>query len=257
MPRTIIDMPRTNIPISRTVAGTRTIVNSVLGNGFSFRSSPLSDHITITTIAAQNSLTQFTFSAWVYRLSAGGSMFGRVFQKGGPSNGYWVIYTGDNGHTENLCFLATWTGVGAWDTPQGSLTNNAWHHIVVQYDTSSTANNPVIYIDNVLQVLVRFVAPSGSKTADSAVGYLGNDAPFTDSWHGYIDEVRFYNRLITVAEIGVLFAKGDVQSGLVGWWPLDGIVGPTTPDYSTSNTGGAVSGPSLITGIVPLNRRLV
>ena len=69
---------------------------------------------------------------------------------------------------------------------------DAWQHVVVTYDETSTSNWPIIYIDTVSQSLSFDDWPVGSPMDDSAVNCrIGNFAGgSTRTFEGVIDEVR-------------------------------------------------------------------
>ena len=66
-------------------------------------------------------------------------------------------------------------GRGWWKIPNGSISLNTWQHIAVAYDASSTANDPVIYLDGSPVAVTRIDSPSGSVRSDAAINLrLGN-----------------------------------------------------------------------------------
>ena len=77
---------------------------------------------------------------------------------------------------------------GAWYTPSGSTQLGAWQHVVLVYNNSSVANDPVIYVNGRLQTVAEEAAPSGVADSDAATGLrLGNfrsirRAPSWETW---------------------------------------------------------------------------
>ena len=51
---------------------------------------------------------------------------------------------------------------GVWIITSATLTAGAWNHVVVTYDGTSTANNPVIYINGASVAVTRSTAPVGT-----------------------------------------------------------------------------------------------
>ena len=51
--------------------------------------------------------------------------------------------------------------------------------------------------------------PSGTRPSDAAMNvYLGNNSAGTRGFHGILDDVRVYNRVLTLAEIQAIHRAG-------------------------------------------------
>lgn len=141
-------------------------------------------------------LHEYTVSLWIFMNSAGEANAGRMVTKGNflrlyQSNGNRVVFESTR-----------WSGNnGVWQTPSGSLSTGGWRHIAVTYDDSSPSNNPVMYIDGVLQSIAETSTPSGSLAPDSGVLYIGNEPDATRTFNGRIDDVRLYSSILTPSEI--------------------------------------------------------
>ena len=138
---------------------------------------------------------------------------------------------------QSLRFTYTFTGsVGAWNTPTNSLRLNEWHYIAVIYNRSSSANDPQVYIDGVVQNLTGGSSPSGDPSSNAASNLsIGNfDTTGPRTFNGLIDDVRIYNRALSPDEIKRLYITGaagklgvaanndSLAQGLVGYWTFDG-----------------------------------
>lgn len=78
-----------------------------------------------------------------------------------------------------------------------------WHHLVLVWN--SNENDHDIYLDGVEKPTIINGAPS-LLIADDVK--FGTDAG-GDSWQGKIDETGFWNRSLTLEEVGQLFNNGD------------------------------------------------
>ena len=148
-----------------------------------------------------------TFMAWIRPTGWGESGFGRIVDKAGnvsgARDGWSVSLQSSDG---SLGLVQGFTGdYGYWDTPPGSITLNDWQHLAVVYDASSTANDPLIYLDGVLQTVSENRAPAGSLRSDASFDLtLGNYALATSrTFDGDIDDVRVYDRMLSQAEIAI------------------------------------------------------
>lgn len=101
-----------------------------------------------------------------------------------------------------------------------SLLDNQWHHLSINVNRSTSVID--LYID---AVKVKSVSFSG-KVPDATPQNLTN--PNMGSWYdGKLDEVRFYSRVLTQAEINILAGKANptgVSSPIISTTPQ--IVNP-------------------------------
>jgi len=81
----------------------------------------------------------------------------------------------------------------------------------VVYDRTSTANDPIFYINGSKQSVTENTAPSGSAVNDSSMllhlSVLGEDTR-RDYFGGTIDDVRIYNQALSADEIKRLYNMG-------------------------------------------------
>ena len=133
-----------------------------------------------------------TVSAWIYPTGIGENSEGRVADKSNSNvngGGGWGFAT----YTNNVMTFRKGFGTthGAWRTPAGSITLNAWNHVAVTY-THGVGNDPVIYINGVSQAITEFSTPVGLVQSDAArtmtIGNLAGAQSRT--FDGIIDEVR-------------------------------------------------------------------
>jgi hypothetical protein len=144
------------------------------------------------------------------------------------------------------------TSPGVWETPANSVVMNTLQHVVVAYDGSSPANNPVIYLNGVAQAVTRIAAPVGTFRSDPATWLIGNNPATAGTFKGWLDEVRIYNRLLSQAEALLHFNNGQIHAGqpepgLVAGWHFDENTGILAMDYSgNGNHAVLVNGPRWI-----------
>ena len=82
-------------------------------------------------------------------------------------------------------------GWGWWNTPANSVTLNAWHHVVVNYDKGSTSNVPTIFLDGNPVAIVVMNTPGMSLVDDAAQTLRsGNRANLDRTFDGRLDELR-------------------------------------------------------------------
>jgi hypothetical protein len=138
-----------------------------------------------------------TISAWVFARSHGGLGNARILD-----NGSVVLKIPSS---DRLAFASDRQGTEASSEP-GSLHLNTWTHVVVVRANAGATN---FYINGVLSG----PADQKSGTPRAGVGHVsfGNAIPEdrTDvGWDGLIDEIRLYERVLSVEEIKLLYEMG-------------------------------------------------
>ncbi|HVU63951.1 MAG TPA: LamG domain-containing protein [Phycisphaerales bacterium] len=137
-----------------------------------------------------------TVTAWVKATSSWptGSTVATLLRKGDDNPNNWELCIA-NGKVElNLdCGDADGSGCDGGTT----VTTNVWHHVAGTWDGTTMK----VYLDGALD---------GSKANSATIGtdtrsvYLGGRVGSTDVTPGLVDDVRFFNRALTAAEIAAL-----------------------------------------------------
>ncbi|MEM7280758.1 MAG: LamG-like jellyroll fold domain-containing protein [Pseudomonadota bacterium] len=182
-------------------------------------------------------------TAWIRPSDWGELDAGRVADKAGANSGNrdgWAIGMRGSAALEiNQGFSGN---VGHWATPDDSLALDSWFHIAVIYDSSSSANDPVVYINGVEQTLAEHSAPSGTLRSDAGVDLrIGNFSGGTDrSFQGLIDDVRLYGDMLSAAEIAELYALGVPDP--IAHWKLDETGGADEAKDSVGDNDADLTG---------------
>ena len=147
----------------------------------------------------------------------------------GTGGGYPII----SGNQNDYNIFINEDSVGVWivtsptagyQTKKGFLPPNQWNHIVLNYDGIHLA----MYVNNVLSQSIPVTGPIATPQSDYlAFGqYFLNGSPSgTNSYKGLLDEVRIYNRALTVSEITSIYQENMCS---------DTVVNDTT-NYFVSN----------------------
>lgn len=234
--------------------------SGLVGNAVSLNGS--SDCVEIASSASLEPSSQLTISAWVKPNSGTLNALREIFRKEDASNR--ILFSFQNsvncasaGTGGCVSFGINTTGYAELDVAIDSANwEGAWHHVVASYDGS----NKVIYQDG--REIGRASA-SGLTTGTGAKLYIGSDRNF-ELFSGAIDEVRFYNRGLSAAEVQALFAEkrrffanvgqnNRFRDGLVGFWSFNGpdVSGTTATDRSGGAADGTlVGGPVVAPGVI-------
>jgi len=166
--------------------------------------------------------------------------------------GWWIGANID----ENLMFVQGFSGTALLvKTEASTLTAGLWQHVAVTYDGGGdTVNRPAFYING---------ASSAGSTAREPSGTIGDDSdgklhiggqsvyPTSDPFDGKLQDVRIYNRILSLAEVQQLYyskCQNVVLNGLVFWAPLNGAAG--MPKFEGATMGAANYVRDVISGAI-------
>jgi hypothetical protein len=152
------------------------------------------DYVDLGTSASISTSSAFSLDCWVNLTSYGGNYPSIIQLKTNTSNG-WNVSLSESSSYRGIVFgsSSTWSRLKTDNPP--SVGN--WHHISIIYDTS----NYSVYLNLSLQGLTT----AGGFNSTTQNNYLGstNQAArgATDTWNGYISNVKLYNRAISAGEV--------------------------------------------------------
>jgi hypothetical protein len=141
-------------------------------------------------------------------------------------------------------------------SPVGGFQNGRWYHVVAIRDYSN--KRVALYVDGVVGAAEDYSRAPVTKALKGSVGRY-SDESVTNAWFkGAIDELRFYNRRLTTAEITAHYGAGKGhyglagEIGLLGGFHFDEPSGSTAYAYSTTSRQITFSGGvTQVKGIVP------
>jgi len=139
-----------------------------------------------------------TISAWIKPVNDGEGSRGRIISKN-----TWVLNVqNDDVSNMNLKFSIDFSVSGTmnWNTTGKPIARSTWSYVTVVYNSSATTNIPSVYINGVLQTIAT-QTPVGTRDTDDGDLLIGNKASNDRTFWGGIDEVRIYNRTLTLSEI--------------------------------------------------------
>ena len=139
-------------------------------------------------------------AAFKFRVDTLAGGFGRVLQKGSANE--LVIFLSDNGvGGARLTFFRNFsTTQGAW-IYNLAFTFGTDCTVIISYDDSSVANNPLLYIDDVSTPLTETTTPVGTAVTDAGQDlYLGNRSAADRGMDGKIHDMVWYNKILSAGE---------------------------------------------------------
>jgi hypothetical protein len=162
------------------------------GSGLAFNG--VGGNVTIPHSASLNLTSSFTLSAWVQKTTQYGT--NTILMKGIDGCGYW-LGTGDDQVSSGFNDGAT--GCKDHFTSTANLQPNVWVHLTAVFDNS--ANTYKVYV-NGTQVLSQTETAAPLSVPTALIFGQSDYAPNNyERWSGLMDEIRVYNRALSVAEI--------------------------------------------------------
>lgn len=145
--------------------------------------------------------TDFTFCLWVYPDFTG---FARVIfaKTGGAGNEQYYLRHQGGGNA--LEWGVSGNGTAFTTRTGGALSvANTWYFVCVWHD--ATANTINIQVNNGVAASTAFTLGVFAGTAEFSIG---RDTDVSNNWSGRIDEVGYWDRVLTADERAFLYASG-------------------------------------------------
>lgn len=224
----------------------------------------IDDIVNCGSDASLDGHTTISVSAWVFSDDFSVGTDDRVASKANDAGTLGWSWRVDETTVGKIFLVIPFSGVdGFWEVTSPVLAEGVWSHIAFTYDNSSTANNPLIYINGVSETVTETQTPTGTVSADDAFDFLiGNDGDFNRQFFGQITEVAYWSTVLTQAGVTQLAnsrIKGmplQIQpSSLAGYWPLNdeedssSADGDTFLDLSSNTNNGTGSDGANNTGL--------
>ncbi|MCA9641563.1 MAG: LamG domain-containing protein [Polyangiaceae bacterium] len=233
-----------------TIKGDAQSVAGRVGKALEFNISTLTQNVTVNYRPEINAATALTISAWInpstfLNSSAGSRTFMHLqttttLQYVGGSLRF-VVYSGAGAPT-NLDHAV-------------DLSPGGWHHLVGTYDVAA-GNQMELYLDG---TRVAFQAGPGSIGATNQPLYIGSNVAYQQPFVGKMDEVSFYKRGLSQAEVSAAYSAGMAGQALPDCsacvspsfhWKFDDSVDTTVPDAVAAHSGTNVDGAASVPGRV-------
>ena len=160
------------------------------------KGSATTDKIQFVTYAAINSLATISWSIWANR--NGGASNDRLWEKGSA-----IAYYATGASLYRFDHFG-WTTPGNWSWADSPGTG-AWYHLVITYDTGSTSNDPIVYINGSSVTVTRVLGPTGTFTPDTFDGFIGNRTTGDRGFDGMLAEHAIFDRILTAGEAVALW----------------------------------------------------
>lgn len=185
-----------------TITGSPTTVSGITGNALKFRGTSQQDGVTLLSgTDAGNVENLFFLSVWFKSETVAGDANARVMSR--DCSDYWCINVRQStAFPQQLYFYYSDTqNVIIGDVIQQDM----WHHIMAYWDMANTTCK--LYLDNVEQFSTTSLAAFLTTSRPIVIGCNTEETinPSASQFEGPIDDVRFYNRVLTPGERECLY----------------------------------------------------
>lgn len=141
------------------------------------------------------------------------------------NTGLWEARTGAGSNVLTSDYLQA----GTLDTT--TLTLGTMHHVVWVQDV--TAGSRTSYLDGAFSSTVAGASFAAAQNGTVNIGVSPGGAG--QGWHGVIDDIRVYDRIVPIGEIETIYAcrgQDGILDGLALWYPMnEGAEGTTTTGF--------------------------
>lgn len=197
--------------------------------------------------------TTFTIDAWLNPASLPGAAAMILSKDDGVGRSYNLYIFLDGG-----LYLEVFNSGGQltqYSTGPGVITANVWQHVAVTYDGNAGSGEKVKFYLNGDPLSASANVDTGGSPNDTSlaarIGIAGGDGY---AFHGLIDELEIFARVLTPFEIQQIFdASSDGKcpcvtppGDMLAWWPAD----KHTFDIQGGNTGTLMNGATFASGKV-------
>ena len=164
-----------------------------------------------------DSYSNWTVSFWVYRTNTGafdmfiGSVDVNLF------NGFLVAAYNESSSGKFDVYLRNASG-NIWRTQGGSTKFNTWEHVALTYDGSGSGTTTIYHNGKLLEGITLGSNPATGSFASGTTWCMGSAGTWNNErLNGYMDQTRFYDRVLTAQEIELLYAEtSDPTTGVIG-----------------------------------------
>ncbi len=227
-----------------------------LGQGLWFHDEDfVNRHVNAGSPNSLDDINRITITAWIMPGTSNGD--GLLVSK--HTSKMWLKLASDS----TLQWYQLFSSVpGFWSSPT-PLRMDEWQFISITYDSSSTSNEPLMYLNGESLLVTETINPSGTRTSEASDNLTIGGSSAGAIFDGTLDDVRIYNRVLSQKEITRLYKLGEgvkvnvtpttseFSDGLIGHWTFDGQMTSSTTAYDSSPThatGTLTNGPARVQG---------
>ena len=194
-------------------------------------------------------LTNKSISFWVYQTAYTSNCSSIIlYDDTSPyaAERWTVILNYDVANGKVLFIESFSTTDGWWITNSADVPTGGWYNVIITYNHSDVANNPIIYVNGASVAITESKTPVGTAFVETDSELAIGASSFGTALTGTITGARIYNRILTADEVLAIYnARGrdNIRNGLVFCPFLKGAAGLQAFDGATLAAGNTIVDP--------------
>ncbi|MFA5291962.1 MAG: LamG domain-containing protein [Phycisphaerae bacterium] len=183
------------------ITGTTSYITDTAGIGSSYSlnfTKSLGSYVAVADDASLNTSSR-TVGAWIKVGTPTGYDARYIVTKVGAGTGGWMLWNNRDWNDDRVNY-AHWGNfdLSGVDVPYVLDLHTTWHYVVVTYDwnAGTSTGTAKIYIDGIVKG-----TGTGTNTGITSYGLYIGGSEGSAGFNGLIDEVTYYNRALSQAEI--------------------------------------------------------
>mgnify|MGYP000011518720 CR=1 FL=1 len=180
-----------------------------------------------------------TISAWIKPTDSGTLRYLLFWQNIGGVSYSRAIFRATS---QQLKYQRNFSGTNSWITSTDTISQDVWTHFAITHDQVA-GGEPILYLNGAVAAITTDAGPpSGTPNSFDMVAIGGSNAGSSTNFIGSVDDVAYYNQILTPTEITELYNAGcpanlsslSTSTDLTNWWvygddPRDEIILGTPP----------------------------
>ena len=179
-------------------------ISGLINSGLGFNGS--SDYIESTNNIGITGAQARSVALWYKPTTVNGGM---LFHMGTDNVNRGVFHLGANGPSTYGLYFDAWN-YGSYSSSNNVLTPSQWNFIVTTFDGTTLK----VYVNNsssaVISANIASINTTSNKLIIGAENYLGS---YLSNLTGYLDDVRVYNKALSLSEISQIYNGGVGTEG--------------------------------------------
>ncbi len=211
-----------------TLVNNPTWASAKLNNGLTFVSTGSEQYVDFGNIASFERTNPFSFELWFNTSQTTPSML-VCKQDTSTSSGYSCYL---NTGALQIRLINNWTNNKIIKSGSIAYNDKVWHHLVVTYDGSSTADGILAYVDGTNISLSTVNDNLSATIVNTSSLLLAARGEHNYKFSGKIDEFIIYNRVITQSEVTYRYNSGTGKEDLYQYNTSKPYIQPSTLFHS-------------------------
>jgi hypothetical protein len=164
-----------------------------------------------------------TISAWIKPTDSGALRYILFWQNIGGVSYSRAIFRATS---QQLKYQRNFSGTNSWITSADTIPQDTWTHIAITHNQTA-GGTPILYLNGTAATATTDAGPpTGTPNSFDMVAIGGSNAGSSTNFVGFVDDIAYYNKILTPTEITELYNSGcpanlsslSTAADLFNWW---------------------------------------